>query len=137
MVYEYVEENDINLAELQLWPPYVCKVLRSSNGKSHVDPSRNEKFFTKTYMFDVTKSDELFYYLVVDGQIIVSEGLKIPPLERRKEKSLCKYHNFLGHKVAQCVLFRALVQNALKDRRLKFGDKSKQPMQINTGPFKV
>ena len=57
VVYEYVEENNINLEKLQPWPPYVCKVLRASNGKNHVEPSKNKKFIIKTYTFDVTKCD--------------------------------------------------------------------------------
>lgn len=57
IVFEYVEENQINLAELQLEPPYVCKVLRPSNGKNPMKPNKNEKFITKTYTFDITKCD--------------------------------------------------------------------------------
>lgn len=33
IVFEYVEENEVNLAELKPGHPYVCKVLRPSNGK--------------------------------------------------------------------------------------------------------
>ncbi|PNX91295.1 hypothetical protein L195_g047425 [Trifolium pratense] len=36
-----------------------------------------------------------------------------------------------------CVLFRDLVQKALKDGRLKFGDKSKQQMKIDEDPLQI
>ena len=32
-------------------------------------------------MFDVTKCDEIFDLLVADGQEVVPNGLKIPPLK--------------------------------------------------------
>ena len=62
---------------------------------------------------------------MADGQVIVPKGLKTPPLDIRKKKGFYKYHNFLGHKTSQCVLFRDLVQDAIKEGRLKFGDKPK------------
>lgn len=65
IVFEYVKENKVNLAELKLGFPYVCKVLRYSKEKNPIKPSRNEIFVTKTYTFDVTKYDEIFNPLVV------------------------------------------------------------------------
>jgi hypothetical protein len=75
--------------------------------------------------------------LVADGEIIVPKGLKIPSLEQRKKRGFCKFNNFLGHKTSQCVLFWDLVQKALNDGRLKFGDKTKPPMQIDEDPLQV
>lgn len=123
IVFECVEEKEVNLEELKLVPPYVCKFLRPSNGKSLVEPSKNEKFITKTYTFDVTKCDEIYDLLLADGQIIVSIGLKTSALEQIKKKGFYKYPNFLGHKTSQCVLFRDFVKISLKDGRLKYGDK--------------
>jgi hypothetical protein len=40
--------------------------------------------------------------------VAVPNSLKIPPLEHRKKRGFCKYHNFLGHKISHCVLFRDL-----------------------------
>jgi len=54
-----VENSEVNLAELKPGPPYTCKVLRSSNGKNPKEP-KNEKYPSKTYSFDVTKSAEIF-----------------------------------------------------------------------------
>lgn len=35
--YEKVEENDVNVAELKAGPPYVCKLLKRSDGKNSVE----------------------------------------------------------------------------------------------------
>lgn len=61
--YEEIEENGVNMVELKPQPPYVCKFLKPSDGKNPVEP-KNNKFFTKTYTFNVTKCDESFYHLV-------------------------------------------------------------------------
>ena len=130
-------ELEIDLAELKQAPPYSCKVLAPSNGKDPIETEKNDKYPKKTYTFDVTKCDEIFDLLVKDGQMIVPPNAKIPPLEQRKKRSLCKYHNFLGHKTSQCFLFRDLIQNAIKDGRLKFGEKAKSQMKIDTDPLNV
>ncbi|XP_040864998.1 uncharacterized protein [Glycine max] len=124
IIYEDIEDNEVDLAELKPGPPYVCKLLRPSNGKNPVEP-KNDKFVSKTYTFDITKCDEIFDLLVTDGQIVVPKGLKVPPIEQQKKRGYCKFHNFLGHKTSRCVLFRDLVQKALDEGRLKFGEKPK------------
>lgn len=85
------------MAELKSGPPYVCKLLRHSNGKKPIEP-KNEKFVTKAYTFDVTKCDEIFDLLVSNGQIMIPKGSKTLLLEQRKKKDFCKFHIFLGHK---------------------------------------
>lgn len=85
----------------------------------------------------MTKCNEIFDSLVKDGQIIVPLGAKMSSLEQRKKRGFCKYHNFLGHKTSQYFLFRDLMHNAIKDRRLKFGDKGKSQMKIDSNPLQV
>jgi hypothetical protein len=58
-------------------------------------------------------------------------------MEQQKKRGFCKYHNFLGHKTSRCFLFRDLVQNAIRDGRLKFGDKPKQQMKIDSNPMQA
>ncbi|MCH81201.1 hypothetical protein A2U01_0001985 [Trifolium medium] len=132
--YSDYDESEINVAELKPGPPYTCKLLRPSNGKNPVEP-KNDRFVAKTYTFDITKCDEIFDLLVSDGQIIVPKDLKIPPIDQRKKRGYCKYHNYLGHKTYQCVLFRDLVQKALNEGRLKFADKAKPQMKVDTDPL--
>lgn len=71
------------------------------------------------------------------AQIIVSTSLKTSPLVQRKKRVFCKYHNFLGHKTSQYVIFSYLLQNALKDGRMKFDNKLKPTMKIDSNLLKV
>ncbi|XP_050878292.1 uncharacterized protein LOC127082107 [Lathyrus oleraceus] len=132
-----LEEFEVDLAELKEAPPYACKLLTPSNGRNPVETEKNERFPKKTYTFDVTKCDENFDLLVKDGQMIVPTNIKIPPLEQRKKRGFYKYHSFLGHKTSECFLFRDLIQNAIRDGRLKFVDKGKNQMKVDTDPINV
>jgi len=98
---------------------------------------RNEKYPPKTYTFDVTKCEEIFDLLVADGIILVPKNLKVPPVEQRKKRGYCKFHGFLGHNLSRCTRFRDSVEKALEEGRLKFGDKAKQPMQVDADPLKT
>lgn len=69
--------------------------------------------------------------------MVVPPGAKIPPLEQRKKRGFCKYHNFLGHKTSQYFLFRDLVQNAIKEGTLKFRDKTKSQIKVDSYPLQV
>jgi len=62
--------------------------------------------------------------------------MKLPPLEQRKKRGFCKFHGFLGHNLSRCTRFRDSVQKALHEGRLKFGEKTKQPMQDDADPLK-
>ncbi|XP_050896651.1 uncharacterized protein LOC127103431 [Lathyrus oleraceus] len=132
---DIIDKSEVNMEELKPEPSYACKVLKPSNGKNPLGAERTDKYVAKTYTFDVSKCDEIFDLLVKDGQIIVPQGLKDPPLEQKKKMGFCKFHNFLGHKTHQCVLFRDLVLKALKEERFQFGERPK--MQVDYDPLKV
>lgn len=134
--YSHVEGSEVDVAELKPSPPYVFYFLTPVNGKNPAKPKENDKFPKKTYTFDVTKCDEVFYLLVSDGQELVPPVPKVPPLEQRKKQGFCKYHNFLGHKTSQCFLFKDLLQNALNEGRIKFS-KGKAPVKIDSDPLQV
>ncbi|XP_050890751.1 uncharacterized protein LOC127096187 [Lathyrus oleraceus] len=127
--YNHVEEIEVDVAEIKLDPSYVCKLLTSINGK-------NNKFPKKTYTFDMAICDEVFDLLVADGQVLVPQGGKVPPLEQRKKRGFCKYNNFLGHKTSQCFIFKDLVQTTLNEGGLKFS-KGRAPMKIDSDPLQV
>ncbi|KAK2450508.1 hypothetical protein QL285_009621 [Trifolium repens] len=73
---DYMENSEVNIAELKPGPPYTCKMLKPSNGNNPVEP-KNDRFVSKTYTFDITKCDEIFDLLVTDGQIIVPKVLSL------------------------------------------------------------
>jgi hypothetical protein len=68
--------------------------------------------------------------------VVAPKDVKIPPLEQRQKRGFCKYHNFLGHNTSRCFLFRDLVQKGLSEGRLKFGNKLKPQMQVDSDPLK-
>jgi hypothetical protein len=68
--------------------------------------------------------------------MIVPKGLKLPPLEQRQKRGYCKFHGNFDHNMSRCVLFRDSMQKALAEGRMKFGDKPKQPMQVDVDPLK-
>ena len=80
IAYEDVEDDEVIFSEIKHGPPYTCKLLRQSDGRNHVE-TLNDKYTPEIYMFDVTKCDEIFDLLVADGQEVVPNGLKIPPLK--------------------------------------------------------
>ncbi|XP_058741809.1 uncharacterized protein LOC131614204 [Vicia villosa] len=129
------KECEVDLAKLKEAGPYTCKMITPSNGKNPVEIEK--KFPKKTYTFDITKCDEIFDLLVKDGQMVLPPNIKIPPLEQRKKRGYCKCHNFLGHKTSQCFLFRDLIQNAIKEGRLKFADKGRNQMKIDANPLNI
>ena len=61
----------------------------------------------------------------------------MPPVEQRKNRRFCKFHGFLGHNTSRPIIFRDMVHKALEEGRLKFGDKLKQPTQVNANPLKT
>lgn len=120
------------MAKLKQGPSYACKSMKLSNGENPIEPSKNKKFVAKTYTFNMTKCDKIFVLLVTNGPITVPQGLKTPPVEQRQKRGFCKYHNFLGHKTSQCVLFRDLVHKALYNGRLQFGEKPKSSTKVDS-----
>lgn len=49
----------------------MCTLFTPTNEKNPSELEKNDKFPKRTYTFDVTKCDEIFDLLVVDGQVLV------------------------------------------------------------------
>jgi len=121
-----VEDNEINLVEIKDGPPYACKLLRPLNGKKILKNQRMTNTLMRGNLWSFS----------CDGIILVPKNLKLPPLEQRKKKGFCKLQGFLGHNLCRCTRFRDSVQKVLDEGMLKFGEKSKQPMQVDADPIK-
>ena len=80
---KYMEEGEVNMAELKDGPPYACNPIRSSKGKMFEGP-KNDNINTKTYTFYVSICDKIFDVLVSHGKVIVPPCTKDPPLEQKK-----------------------------------------------------
>ena len=74
--------------------------------------------------------------LLKDKQIILQEGKKMPSVEEIENRKFCKYHQIIGHYTNNCVCFRDLIQNAIREGRLKFEEKQ-STMTVNFNPFEM
>ena len=71
--------------------PYTHPALTPSKGKEVT------KLDEEAYLFDISKVNQLFDYLIKDKQIKLSENHKIPPTDEIKGKKYCKWHHFWTH----------------------------------------
>lgn len=58
-----------------------------------------------------------------------------PVTSKEKNRGFCKYHNFLGHTIFQCVFLRDLVQKTLKEGKLEFREKLETLIQLYSHPL--
>ena len=87
----------------------------------------------ESYLFDVSKADQIFDCHVKDKQIKLLEGRKIPPTDEVIGKTYCKLCHFWTHITNNRIVFRNAIQKALKEGRLKLAEKG--DMSIDTNPF--
>lgn len=113
-------------SELVKWKPYSCPTLQSFKGK---EAEGNE-----AYLFDISRVEQIFDYLVKDQQIWLPEGKKIPPSKRLRNKRYCKWHNAYNHSTTNCLVFRNTIQRALKEGKLRLIEKGNE-MQVDVNPF--
>ena len=101
---EVVFETEVNLAELKKGPPYICSLLKKlpSSEKSNDSKLKSEK----KYSFDISKSDKIFYVLLKDKQLILSEGRTLLSVKDLKGKPYCKFYQATSHSTNSCVRFR-------------------------------
>ncbi|MCI17166.1 hypothetical protein A2U01_0038313, partial [Trifolium medium] len=78
---------------------------------------------------------ELKHGPLIDKQILLSEGHRIPPTDQIKGKKYCKMHNTFGHHTNTCVHFMDTIQKAIEEGRLIFEEKPK--MKVDENPFHV
>ena len=57
--------------------PYTCLVLTPAKRKEKVKAEEKE-----AYLFDISKADQIFDFLVKDKQIKLLEGHKLPPTDQ-------------------------------------------------------
>ena len=67
------------MTKLQLRPPYTCQMLKLDE---------KQKLPNLKYSFDITNPNKIFYVLLKDKQIALSDDHKMPTLEQRKGKMI-------------------------------------------------
>ena len=63
---------------------YTCLTLTPSKGKEVAKPEK------EIYLFDISKVDQIFDYLVKDKQINFLDSHKVPSVEDIKGRKYCK-----------------------------------------------
>ncbi|XP_052116406.1 uncharacterized protein LOC127746598 [Arachis duranensis] len=126
-------EAEVDLSELKKGPPYVCSLLKKIPNIEKLNDSKMKS--EKRYSFDILKSDQIFYMLLKDKQLILPEGRTLLSVKDLKGKPYCKFHQATSHLTNNnCVRFRDLIQEAIVEGRLKFDD-GKKEMKVDADPF--
>ena len=86
-------------------------------------------------MFDISKADQIFDFLVKDKWIKLLEGHKLPLADQIQNLKYCKWHNSYSHYMNNCTVFRNVIQKALKEGKFKLVDKKGGGMTVNTNLF--
>ena len=73
------------VAELLEGKPYTFLVLTPAKGKQKIKTEEKE-----AYLFDISKADQIFDFLVKDKQIKLLEGHKLPPTNQIQNMKYCK-----------------------------------------------
>jgi hypothetical protein len=89
----------------------------------------------KTYGFDITKANKIFYYLLEKGQIKLTGNHKIPSAEELKKRRYCKSHNSSTHTTNDYKVYRELIQKAIEKGRIGLEKKKGSSMGIEGHPF--
>jgi len=90
------------------------------------------------FVFDITKVDRIFDFLLLEGQTKLSTNHVIPMVEELKKIKYCKWHNATSHSTNECKVFRQQLQSAIEYGRIKFDNsKAQRPMKIDQHPFPI
>ena len=124
------------LCRERLWPlsaggkPYTCPAFTPAKRKDKIKIEENE-----AYLFDISKVDKIFDFLVKDKQIKLPKEHKLPLMDQIQNMKYCKWHNLYSHYTNNCTIFHNVIQKALKEGRFKLVDKKGASMTIDTNPF--
>jgi hypothetical protein len=90
----------------------------------------------RTYHFDVDRADELFDILLESKYISLPDPRhKIFSNEELRGREHCKWHSSFTHSTNNCLTFRNIIQEKFDNKILKFQDKPKENMAVDTEPF--
>ena len=86
------------------------------------------------YTFEVSKTEEIFDFLVKEKFITFPDNYKVPTKEELKGKEYCKYHDSYNHSTNSCWAFKNVVQDRINKGVLKFPEK-KETILVDKDPF--
>ena len=120
-------QADIMVAEFVHGKPYTCPALTPSKGKKMAKPKK------EAYLFDISKTDQIFSYLIKDQQIKLLKSYKILLVDEIKGKKNYKQHHLWTHTINNCIIFRNAIQKTLKEGKLK--QAKEEDITIDTNSF--
>ncbi|CAL2277298.1 unnamed protein product [Prunus armeniaca] len=71
----------------------------------------------KTYTFELTKAEGIFYLLLAEKKVKLLFGHKIPKGNELKGKTLCKYHNSWFHSTNNYIVLRDVIQKLIDEKK--------------------
>lgn len=81
--------------------PFSCLALKATKAKNP-----NTTGYKFEYAFEISKADQIFYYLLKDQQIQLMDGHKIPLFNKIKDKKYHIWHNSYSHNTADYLVFQ-------------------------------
>jgi hypothetical protein len=81
-----------------------------------------EKGQAKDFDFDITKTDQIFDFLLKEKQLKFPDGHKFPTMQELRGKSYCKWHHSFTHNTKDCNVSAGKFKQPLN--RVGFSSKS-------------
>jgi hypothetical protein len=131
----YQDPNfEVDVAKFIGLKPYVLETTYKKNMQAK--GSNRSLTPAKTYHFDVNRADELFDILLESKYINLPDPRhKIFSKEELRGREHCKWHSSFTHSTNNCLTFRNIIQEKFNNKILKFHDKPKENMAVDTEPF--
>ena len=127
-----VNSKEIMVADLPSRDSFICPLLVK---KVHDLWKKSQPSNTQArYTFDVTKTEEIFYFLMKEKFITFPKDHQLPSKEELRGKVYCKYHSSRNHGTNSCWSFRNIIQDKIKKGILKFLEK-KEVMVVDEDLF--
>ncbi|OMO84092.1 hypothetical protein CCACVL1_11002 [Corchorus capsularis] len=90
---------------------------------------------SRTYSFDVSKTNEVFDFLLKSGIIKLPPEHVLPSSDDVKGREYGKYHDSWRHSTKNCTMFRNIVQEMIEKGILKFLELPKKYIRVDKNPF--
>jgi hypothetical protein len=74
----------------------------------------------KEFDFDLSKTEQIFDWLLKEKQLKLPDGHKIPTLQEMTGQPYCKWHDTFTHATNDCEALRGQIQVAIEQGRLLF-----------------
>ena len=131
----YQDPNfEIDVAEFIGQKPYVLETTYKKNMQAK--GSNRPSAPARTYHFDVDRADELFDILLESKYISLCDPRhKIFSKKELQGREHCKWHSSFTYSTNNCLTFGNIIQEKLDNKILKFQDKPKENMTVDTEPF--